>query len=325
MTVLVTGAGGFVATHLIDELCRLGLGPVIAADVSAPPQELLAAWGDRVRPVTLDVTNLADVKRVVAETRPDLVVHGAAITPDLDEERQSPGQICAVNFGGSANVIEACQHRPNIRRVILFSSSGVYNGLQPYPPRLTEDGELPAIPSSLYAVTKIACEGLAARAHATSGLSVAAIRVAAVYGHHERATHSRRFPRTSLIHRLSCALQANEELQAGGEDVGRDWLHGDDAARAIAGLLTAPVLNHLVYNVGSGRLSGWHDILNAFRAEGLRTSQTIAPSPFIMVQGDGRPPLDIARLAADTGFAPRIDIVSGIRDLVSRQRKVRQS
>jgi UDP-glucose 4-epimerase len=325
MTVLVTGAGGFVAAHLIDELCRLGLGPVIAADVSAPPRDQLAAWGDRVRPVTLDVTNLADVKRVVAETRPDLVVHGAAITPDLDEERQSPGQICAVNFGGSANLIEACQQSPDVRRVILFSSSGVYNGLEPYPPTLKEDGELPALPSSLYAVTKIACEGLAARARATTGLSVAAIRVAAVYGHHERATHSRRFPRTSLIHRLASALQNNEELQAGGEDVGRDWLHGDDAARAIVALLTAPVLNHLVYNVGSGRLSGWHDILETFSAAGLRTRQATTSSPFVMVQGDGRPPLDIQRLAADTGFAPRIDIISGIRDLVSRQRRGERS
>ena len=321
MSVLVTGASGFVGAHLVEALAAAGLGAVIAADLAPPPGGV--SLPPSVRRIALDVTDAAAVRSAFAEWRPTLVVHAAAVTPSLDEEARDAALIMAVNAGGAANVAATALAQGGVRRLVLFSSSAVYNGLADYPDRLGETQSLPERPASLYAVTKFACEGLAHRVFA-AGLSACALRVASVYGEHERPTGSRGAARMSLMHRLAQACAAGAPVRIEGDATRREWVHGDDVAAAVASLLMAPSLGHVVYNVGSGVATRFDDLVRLFAAEGLTITGDAAAPLCRMTPAEDRPPLDIRRIAADAGWRPKVALADGVRALVRHHRLARE-
>ncbi len=319
MSVLVTGAAGFVGAHVVRALAAAGFGPIVAADLDAFPDE--GRKLPAVERIALDVTDWTAVRAVCEAWRPSSIVHAAAITPSLDEEAADMARITAVNVTGAANVIEAAIRSGSVGRLVVFSSSGVYNGMQAYPAILGEDCPLPEQPASLYAVSKLACEGMVHRAVA-AGLSACAIRVASVYGEHERATQSRKAQRLSLIHRLARATAEGSPVRIGRSKAGRDWVHGDDVGAAIVKLLASESLRHRIYNVGSGLAPTFDDIVSLFEKQGLVITDD-ADAPVIgMLDSDHRPPLDTTRLADDVGFRAGVPLAAGVEALVAFHRGV---
>jgi UDP-glucose 4-epimerase len=318
MTVLVTGASGFVGAHVVDALLDAGHERVIAADLFSPPPG--ARSDPRIERAELDVTDLPAVRALVGLCRPRFVVHAAALTPVPEEEAANAARIVAVNAGGAANVASAALEAGGVARLILFSSTAIYNGLAVYPDPMSEETPPPAAPSSLYAVTKLACEGLAHRLAATGRLSVAAIRVTAAFGEHERPTESRSAARTSLIHRLAIATARRTPVRIGAANPGRDWVHGADVGQAIVRLLAAPRLDHLVYNVSSGEAVTFRNLIDMFLDEGLIVAEDAGAPEFAPRIEEHRPPLDITRLTTDTGFQPKVRLRDGIRALVAFHR-----
>jgi nucleoside-diphosphate-sugar epimerase len=316
MSVLVTGASGFVGAHVVDALVAAGHERIIAADVSQPPAVLAPEQTARI---ACDVSDLTMVAAAIAQWRPELIVHAAAVTPGVDEEMAGAARIMDVNAGGAANIAAAAFAAGCVRRIVLFSSSGVYNGMSTYPELLSETAPLPETPSSLYAVTKLACEGLAHRIAAAGRMSACAIRVGSVYGEHEQPTDSRTAARMSQIHKLATASAAGTPIRISGPNAGRDWVHGSDVGRAVAQLLAAAKLSYVVYNVASGAGVGFRDLIAMFRAEGLVEADD-ASAEIVMRAEDHRPPLDISRIAADTGFRPEVALVDGVRNLVAFHR-----
>lgn len=324
MSVIVTGASGFVGAHVVEALIAAGYRDIIAADLEFPPASVLAAWmGGDVRSVILDVSDARSVGALLASSKPGLVVHAAAITPDQEEEARDFARIVAVNAGGTANVLDAAARVGSVQRAVVFSSSAVYNGMSHFPDLLSEDAPLVHAPTTLYSVTKSACEGLAHRMVATGRLSVAAIRVCSAYGPLERATASRRAPRTSLMHRLALATISGATVRVSKADAGRDWVHGNDIGRAVAGLLAAPTLDHVVYNVSSGRATGFREIVQLFRNEGLEAIDVDERFEVGVLPDEDRPAISNMRLVEQTGFEPRIAVPDGIRTLIAHHRQER--
>ena len=317
MTILVTGACGFVGAHVVAALARHRPGEaLVAADLAPPPPAVAAFWG--AAPVTfhrLDVTDRMAVREAMAQHRPAYVIHMAAITPSPAMETADPVRIVDVNIGGAAKVIDAATASPGIRRVVTLSSTIVYGFGPTLPSPVTE--EQPADAFGLYAVSKVACEGLSRRFGMLRGVSTVAARIAAVYGAMERPTGHRET--MSQLYPLFSALRDKRRIGVCPSPALRDWTHADDIGDGLCALLAAPRLGHDVYNVSRAVGLTWSQVIELFRAGGLDVEIVADPSQAeaSFDPALGRPPLSVERLAADTGFRPARDLQDAIAEVAA--------
>ena len=276
--------------------------------------EFLAPVRSQLAIVRLDVTDRAAFSALVDDHRVTHIVHMAALTPTDEQERQQPARTVDVNLGGTLNTLEAARRGSSVERVLVASSSGVYDTTFRAGPTQPEDG--PFALDNLYAITKYGGELLAARYAALCGKEMAAVRLGPVYGLMERPASSR--PRTSQPARLAAALRAGHSVRVAGPEVRRDWTFTEDVAAAIWALLRAPRWRHPVYNVSCGRAVPFGEVVAAFVRHGLKATWVTDPdaADIAMRPHQERTPLDIGRLVADTGFVPAFGLGDGVRRMV---------
>lgn len=303
MTVLVTGAAGFLGINMVRRLANDG-HRVVGLDTTTLSQSVRsAAFGDLpdVVEVRGDICRPGDLADAISRYRVTRVVHLGAVTVARDEGPARTRTAVRVNVVGTQNVLAACaQHR--VLRCVIASSSAVYGDTVFGPAPVTE--EAPATPQSLYGVTKLAAEELAAAALLRDGVDAVVARVTALFGPWERPTGSRSLP-SPLWQMLAMADAGTRVTVAGGGH--RDWTYVEDAAAALATLLTAARPRHRVYNVGCGVV--WSP---AVLAELLKASQpgfdfAVAECETNLNYGDDltrtRQPLDSGRLRTEYGIA----------------------
>ena len=166
MKILVTGVGGQLGHDVMNELSRRGHTPVGSdlAEAIDTPYEYLP----------MDLTDDASVQRVLAECKPDAVIHCAAWTAvDAAEDAENHDLVKAVNVGGTASVAKAC--RALDCKMIYISTDYVFNGKgeTPWDPDCKEYE-----PLSVYGSTKL--EGELAVAKTLEKYFI--VRIAWVFG-----------------------------------------------------------------------------------------------------------------------------------------------
>jgi nucleoside-diphosphate-sugar epimerase len=319
MHLLLTGAFGFVGLNLLRGLASQPDVTIAAADVRSPDPSALAFLApvlQRLRVLRLDVTDRAAVQAAVAAEAPTHILHAAALTPTRDQEAAAPAAIVDVNLGGALNVLEAVRHAPQVERVLLVSSSGVY-GAPPPGAGPVQGEEGPLALGSLYAMTKVSAELLAARYRQLSNQWIASLRLSAIYGPMEEPSASR--PQISQVGALLQALRAKRPVKVAGPDVCRDWTYADDIAGAVWALFTAERWRYDIYNVSCGRAVSFQTVVETFVQHGLAAEwvENVAGADIAMHPDQARLPLDISRLREDTGFTPQLDFAKGIARLAS--------
>lgn len=288
-TILVTGAAGLLGRAVRARLEAEG-ATVIATDLvedHAGTRALLQA-------------ELTDIHRLHAITsgRPlDGIIHcGAFSGPMVGVD--NPYRLVAVNVMGTVNLLELARIR-GIRRVVCCSSTSAYGDTPPAP--VAEDVALR--PGSVYGATKAAIEPLVegyARQHGVDGVS---LRLSWIYGP-GRTTDC--VIRSMITHTLR-----GQPMRLGwGADFPRQFLHVDDAARALVLALRAPVLSRRTYNVTGERIVTLGELAGIVGK--------LLPGADIRVE-PGPDPLDdhqaeFATRAArrDLGFRPEITLEAGI-------------
>jgi nucleoside-diphosphate-sugar epimerase len=310
MTILITGATGFVMSALARHLAEHG-HHVIAADLKPPGAALrayLSGLPGMVDVRQVDVTDRAAVRALVADARAEGVVHGAAITAIPPEtERARFVETAQVNVLGTLNVLDAVRDA-GARRTIVVSSGSIYGSRADFSPVTEEDA---AQPQGVYPITKWAAEALARRYAEVHGLDLAVVRLASPFGPFERDTGSR--PLLSAIHDWAAAAVRGEILHVGGSPTTlRDPVYVADAASGIATVLRAARLPHDVYNVGWGRAVTAETALAALArvVPGVRIER--APDEPSRWPSLTRGPLSSDRLRRDLGWTPTYDLDSGL-------------
>ena len=161
MKVLVTGATGFLGTHLVKRFLENGW-TVVGLD-----RDRFYFWGDLEKEIEL---HLLDVREILSHARlftgVDCVVHCAAALHDSPEE-----EIRSVNLGGTKAVLDLCL-KNDIPRFLFCSSTVVYGYFEFHPP---VPEETPLAPQHPYAVSKAECESML-EGYRANGLNASVFR-----------------------------------------------------------------------------------------------------------------------------------------------------
>ncbi len=323
MTLLVTGATGFVmsvlARHWLESDPTARVVALDIAPLDAAARRWFAPVADRLTVVAADVTRPDAVVAALAGHAITLVAHGATVTPISrgsaaaalrEPEAEAPGRIVAVNTMGTVTVLDWARAQPGLRRFLYVSSGSVYKQHGPDRPGepLPEDGYV--MPRRLYGVSKLASELIVERYGELFGLSTVSVRLSSVYGPMDRVTGSRDFRHVpDRVARL--ALDGVRRIRVNTLDAVGDYIHAEDAAAAIAGLLRAPALRHAAYNVACGSVSTVADLVRwaAEKVPGLEAALADPASADIVqdpsLTGGMWGAYDISRIVAETGWRPR--------------------
>jgi nucleoside-diphosphate-sugar epimerase len=300
-TAVVTGAAGFVGSHLVDRLLALG-HEVIGLDRRAPSRDVLAALNltnalthPRFRLVEAEL-DTADLDAVVGGA--GCVFHCAAVPGVRASWGARFARYAATNIVGTHRLVGACE-RAGVRRLVYCSSSSVY-GTAGCPSR---ESDLTR-PASPYGVTKLAGEQLclAHAARVDTTLTVVALRYFSVYGPRQR-------PDMAIGRVLAAALSGARYTLFGDGTQRRDFTYIDDVVDATIAAAHQDVPT-MVLNVGGGSPASLIDVI------GIARDVTGRPVPLTAVAAAaGDVPAtaaDLSLACAVLGYRPRVDLRAGM-------------
>lgn len=230
--VLVTGAGGFVGSHLALGLAQLGF-EVVASDREFDNEATTRLAG--LERLTCEVSDLDGSLGPI-----DGVIHGAAITAQPEELAISDFELLEENLQLTLDVLKLAQTR-RVKRFIFLSSAGVFDGTQEA--RLDETSH--PLGSGSYATAKRMGELATQSLRASGALDTLSVRLGNLYGPDERPRKTR--PRMSLVARLLDEAALTASLTLTTPEALREWTQVQDLAPALARLLEHPAPPELVH------------------------------------------------------------------------------
>jgi nucleoside-diphosphate-sugar epimerase len=299
---LVTGAAGFIGSHLAERLVADG-ATVVGIDSFADfypratkERNLTRLHGSAA--FSLIESTLADADLPVLLDGVTHVFHLAAQAGVRESWGQDFRVYTVNNVEATQLLLEACIGKP-IERLVYASSSSVYGDAVPLPMR--EDAR--PQPVSPYGVTKLAAEQLCYLYHASYGVPAVSLRFFTVYGPRQR-------PDMGFSRFLQAALNGDVVRQFGDGRQTRDFTFVADAVAAIvaaAGRGTPGA----VYNIGGGSRI---ELLEAFELIRRVTGRHMQVERTDTQRGDMRDTYaDTTRATADLAFAPTATLEEGLR------------
>ena len=216
-TVLVTGGSGFIGSHLCQSLVQekwvkrvVNLDLIVSRRAQAPAHYTF---------IREDVTNpsLADTIGLSLDGVTH-VVHLAGM-PGVQSSIANPIECFKVNVLGTINLMEICRKMPNLKRVIIASSSSVYGDSFP-----SSDA-----PVSPYATSKKSAEIAAKTYSSLYGIEIVCARLFTVYGPGGRPDMA--------VARFISAIEAGEEIELFGVSSRRSFTYVADVVKALTRLL----------------------------------------------------------------------------------------
>lgn len=301
MKITVTGAAGFIGSHLVAEL--LARDHVVRGGDAFDPfysrevkERNLSSVRDHPR-FTFFETDVRDSDGVAALLRDcECCIHLAAkagVRPSF----ASPGEYADVNVVGTARLVEAAASA-GVRKLVFASSSSVYGEGAPTPFR--EAAEL-GIPLSPYASTKVAGENLL-RNFATSFETSVVLRLFTVYGPRQRPDLA--------IHKFARFIAEDEEIPVYGDaDSARDYTYVGDIVDGICRSLEWSE-SFGIFNLGAGSPVTLDGMIRALERSLGRTARRRNLPP---QRGDMQSTwADVSKARAELGYEPATSFEDGV-------------
>lgn len=321
-TVLVTGGAGFIGANFVHFLRRqrpdwriLNLDLLTYA---GNPENLAGLAGDPDHTLIRgDVADRELVTGLFTQYSISRVVHFAAET-HVDRSIQDPGVFVRTNVLGTYNLLEAArqawQEKPaSDFRFLHISTDEVYGSLGPHDPPVTENS--PYAPRSPYAASKAGADHLARAYFHTYKLPVLVTNCTNNYGPYQ-------FPEKLIPFCLCQALEGKPIPIYGRGDNIRDWLFVEDHCRAVLTVLERGAPGE-TYNIAGGQEQPNLALVRLL----LRLLEEIKPELRDLERlitlvpdrpgHDWRYALDTAKIAAQLGWRPQVDLSEGLRRTVS--------
>ncbi len=289
--VVVTGAGGFIGSHLVEQLLADGANVRAMLRYTSRGQrgylDLLPETSLSQIAITMgDVRDFDAVRAVMSGA--DAVFHLAALI-GIPYSYEHPQEVIDTNIIGTSNVLIAAKELRTVERVVLTSTSEVYGSAL----RVPMDEEHPLQAQSPYSATKIAGDALGLSFHRSFGMPVTIVRPFNAYGPRQSAR--------AVIPTIITQAVAGRGLRLGTLDTTRDFTFAEDTARGFLAVGGADAALGEVVNVGSGKEVSIREIVR--KVGEITGSELIA-------EGDEqrmRPAKsEVSRLLSDSSKAERL-------------------
>lgn len=308
MRVLVTGAAGFIGSHVVDRLVRDG-HDVVGVDnfsdyysVAFKEQNVAHhAGNDHVALHRIDITNLTALEQIYAATHCDVIIHLAA-QAGVRISTEHPIEVALVNDIGTYNVFELAR-RHGVKQVVFASSSSVYGNSDRLP--FTEDDPV-AEPISFYAATKRSNELTAYTYHHLFGMNMIGLRFFTVYGERGR-------PDMSPYVFADMILNDKPLRRYGDGSMARDFTYIDDVVSGVVACIDKP-LGYALINLGNSTSVTLNEYIGLFeKITGKKARIEEHPVPAVDVRATCA---NIARAQKLLGWHPTTDLETGLRKFI---------
>lgn len=249
--VLVTGAGGFIGSHLCEQLVMSGarvraLVKYNSLESHGLLERLPPEIYEQIEVVIGDVRDPASTKRMVAGCT--IVFHLAALI-GIPYSYYAPTSYVDTNVSGTMNVLQACLDQ-GVERVIHTSTSEVY-GTALYSPI---DEKHPLQAQSPYSASKIAGDKVTESFVASFSLPAVTIRPFNTYGPRQSAR--------AFIPAMIVQILDNPSVHCGSLHPFRDYTYVSDTVAGFVACATTPGIEGMTINVGSGKNISMGALLN---------------------------------------------------------------
>jgi UDP-glucuronate 4-epimerase len=307
MKAIVTGAAGFIGSHLCERLLKDGwtVVGVDNFDNFYDPQVKRNNIKDCLRNkqfklVEADIRDSAAMNKVVSDGT-DVIVHLAAkagVRPSIAQ----PALYADVNINGTVTLLEAAK-KNNIKKFVFASSSSVYGNNKKVP--FSEDDNVD-FPISPYAATKKAGELICHTYHHLAGISMTCLRFFTVYGPRQRPDLA--------IHKFARLIEDGKPIPVYGDgSMMRDFTYIDDIIDGtVAGIKKCAGYN--IYNLGESRPITLNNLIGEIE-KALGKKAVIERLP--LQPGDvERTYADVTKARRDLGYNPNTEISDGLKRFV---------
>ena len=302
MNFLITGAAGFLGSALANHLAREGHQVRGLDDLSTGDPQALAPDVHFTRG---DVSDRPKLWTLLQEV--DVVYHLAARV-SVPESVLYPRDYNAVNVGGTVALMEAVRD-VGVRRIVLASSGAVYGDQADQPLKETV---IPN-PRSPYAVSKLSAEYYVRTIGGLWAIETVSLRIFNAYGpgQHLPPSHPPVVP-----HFLKQALRGGSLVVHSDGGQTRDYVYVDDVVSAMVAAATAPNINGLTINVGSGKETSIRDLVKAVQTATGNEAEVIYNSK--TSSGVSRLCADVSLAGQKLNYRPSISLAEGLRLTLKR-------
>jgi len=308
MQILVTGAAGFIGSHLTERLLNRGdsvtgidnfndyYDPYIKRDnirhaLKNPNYSLCE----------VDIRDKKGLESIFRDSSFDVIIHLAAragVRPSLID----PLLYQDVNIKGTMNLLELTRDR-KVPKFVFASSSSVYGSNKKVPFSETDNVDHPVSP---YAATKKAGELIGYTYYHLYGFSFSVIRFFTVYGPRQRPDMA--------IHKFTVLIDKGEEIPVFGDGLSRrDYTYVDDIVDGIIRIIDKSK-GYNIYNLGDSRTIGLMEMIQTIEKY-LGKKAKIKRFPF----QPGDVPItyaDITKARTELGYEPKVLFDEGIKKFI---------
>ena len=306
MTILVTGAAGFIGSHLAERLLRRG-DEVIGLDNfntyydparKRANERRLCAYPN-FRMVEADVRDRERLFALLAENDISAVAHLAAMAGVRDAMKY-PDLYVNVDLNGTQNVLDAARAAGGVGNFVLASTSSVYGNTQQIPFVEIDPCDRPLQP---YAAAKRAAEILGYTYHYLFGQNFTVLRFFTVYGPNGRPD--------MMAYLLADSITKGKRIPLyDGGQMYRDWTYVDDTVSGIVAALDRP-LGYEIINLGRGEpvlLADFVAIME--QLSGRQANVVTAPR---LAADFVRNEADISKARRLLAYDPQVSVAEGVR------------
>ncbi len=305
--VLITGAGGFLGSHLVERCVEAGFKVRAFVHYNSRNFHGWLESSPVYKELEVVAGDIRDYDSVLAASEGcDTVFHLAALI-GIPYSYVSPQAYIRTNVDGTYNVLQACRtlQTPNI---LVTSTSETYGSAQYVP----IDEKHPAVGQSPYSATKIAADQLAISYHRSFGLPVKIVRPFNTYGPRQSA-------RAIIPTVITQILAGKRELSLGNLAPTRDLTFARDTAAGFLAIAKHDGLHGDPVNIGMGWEISIGDLVQKIAAlMGVEVATaSAAERQRIAASEVERLLADASKLRSATGWAPEYDLERGLRETIA--------